>query len=201
MKAADGSLPLHLACLYSGPVDLPVIRYLLLLHPDAVDIPDGHGLLPQDIVHDNVVDFRVKKEILECLRRTAAAVSTSSGDEQEWQESQQQQQEQQQQQDLLQQQQGNQQMMSTIAMDYSINAAVQTQNCPAVGEKMHLHTKKCHCIEQIHDKDQEPTKVVETKQCVVCMGSQVSRLLVPCGHPGNFSSFYYFFNSKMYGQL
>jgi hypothetical protein len=146
MKAADGSLPLHLACLYSGPVDLPVIRYLLLLHPNSVEIPDGHGLLPKDIVCDNVVDFRVKIQIVECLidaEQNQQGVVVVGGEQQ----------------------------------NYSIAAGV---NCISRN-----HVKTQNVLVDKQDKD-ETTLVVETKRCVVCMDREVSRLLVPCGHPGNF---------------
>lgn len=71
LRAADGSLALHSACLYSRPIDLPVIRYLLLIHPEAAIIPDGHGLLPKELVSDNLVDMITKLEINEILDSTA----------------------------------------------------------------------------------------------------------------------------------
>jgi hypothetical protein len=63
-------------------VDLPVICYLLLLHLNSVEIPDGHGLLPKDIICDNVVDFRVKNQIVECL--TDAEQNQGGGEKQNY---------------------------------------------------------------------------------------------------------------------
>jgi hypothetical protein len=71
LRAADGSLALHSACLYSRPIDLPVMRYLLLIHPEAAIIPDGHGLLPKELVSDSLVDMMTKIDINEILDSTA----------------------------------------------------------------------------------------------------------------------------------
>ena len=53
VAADDGSLPLHLACLYGGHRAIPVIRSLLLVYPESVHKSDWHGLLPKDSVMDN----------------------------------------------------------------------------------------------------------------------------------------------------
>eukprot|EP00557_Chaetoceros_sp_GSL56_P003676 CAMPEP_0176493334 /NCGR_PEP_ID=MMETSP0200_2-20121128/9495_1 /TAXON_ID=947934 /ORGANISM="Chaetoceros sp., Strain GSL56" /LENGTH=300 /DNA_ID=CAMNT_0017890993 /DNA_START=86 /DNA_END=988 /DNA_ORIENTATION=- len=153
IKAADGSLPLHLACLYSGPVDLPVIRYLLLLHPGAVEIPDGHGLLPKDLVCDNVVHLRVKTEIVEWLTVTEQQENQGRGRQNQ-------------------------------SMGCNTSIVGQTEHRLLDDENMHLLQSCLHLIEQNDlDKKDEVLAVVEIKQCVVCMEREVSRLLVPCGHP------------------
>jgi len=72
VRAADGSLPLHVAVLYSRPIVLPVIKYLLLLHPEAAILPDGHGLLPKELVSDNLVDLPTQLEIIGILESTAS---------------------------------------------------------------------------------------------------------------------------------
>jgi hypothetical protein len=75
VKADDGSLPLHVAMLYSRPIDLPVIRYLLLLHPEAAILPDGHGLSPKEILSDSLVELTTKLEIIGILDSTASQMS------------------------------------------------------------------------------------------------------------------------------
>ena len=67
VKASDGSLPIHLACLYCGRLGLPIIRYLVFSNPESVMIADGHGLLPKDLVLDNPCTSDVSVEMLSIL--------------------------------------------------------------------------------------------------------------------------------------
>ena len=67
VQADDGSLPLHLACLYGDCIYFAIIPYLTLVNPETTIAADGHGLLPIDVTSNNPNGDEVQNVIIEIL--------------------------------------------------------------------------------------------------------------------------------------
>ncbi len=131
MKASDGSLPIHLACLYCGRLGLPVIRYLAFQNPESLQISDGHGLLPKDLVLDNPCPIYVAREISSILINAEKSLAEMKGNH-----------------------------SFECAFSRAPNAYYNFQKTVS----------------------RSSSRKLQSKQCVVCMEHDVTRVLNPCGH-------------------
>ena len=155
VKAGDGSLPIHYACRYATSLadHIPMIKHLLWAHPDSMTEVDVSGYLPRDWAFNNP-NPAIQTEIINLLDSFEAELGTGL--------------------DARNDSAGFRTTtignISRINEGNSFTQTIQSNSLESnSSEKLVLKNDK--------------KNISTTKKCVICIDRNVSKVLIPCGHP------------------
>lgn len=169
VKAYDGALPIHLACLYAtNTVEyIPIIKHLLWIHPKSLTEEDFSGCIPRDYARQNPFTG-VRERIFALLDEFEAEISESVSDINSGRS------------DFV-------GFRSTTGGSEIGLERIRMSSTPYSSPYNTIESNE-ESRSDIHHEEESKNQsndsiMSKTKLCVVCMEGIVSNVMVPCGHP------------------